>query len=83
MKQSNGQEKQLAHSILWAALMIATALVMKGDENLTILLIIMISSWFCSFILLTGSQENSGFAAERACIHRFFGRNDKTTSEEH
>ncbi len=51
----------IGHAILWAAAMIATALLLRGTENAGMMpILVMVPLWFASFMLLTGATRSLG-----------------------
>jgi len=46
----------IGHAILWAAAMLATALLMRDSEAMTsVLTLVMVPLWFASFLLINGA----------------------------
>lgn len=77
MKKSPLKSPVIGNALIWAAMMLATALILsdvtgldKGDK--TMLMILQISGWFMTNQLVT---KGSGLTAreEWACVRRLFG----------
>lgn len=60
----------IANSILWAAAMIASALVLKDTGHYEEIFLILFSLWFGSF--LTFQERGRSAKEEWACIRRYF-----------
>ena len=61
------------NAIIWAALIIASSLVISEDKQSATMLFLLIGGWFVTQELVTGSRAYSN--AECAYIRRLFRRN--------
>lgn len=67
MKCFKPNKKILAHSVLWAAVMLLTAFFIKGQDYSTTVLIFMIGGWYFSHHLLTKSMGKGYSCASKGC----------------
>ena len=62
----------IANALVWASLMIASSLILKGDHKDSLMLLF-IAGWFVSNQMLTG--KNHSVKEELACIRGLFRKN--------
>jgi hypothetical protein len=70
MKSGKSAGIMIVNSILWAAALIASAILLKGSgyyENISFLLLTL---WLASFLMLQEGRES--IESEWRCIRRFF-----------
>jgi hypothetical protein len=48
----------LIHSIIWAVLMLALAYLIKGNEQVNLILIFMVGGWYISHTLIIKQEKN-------------------------
>lgn len=59
----------IAHSLIWAAMMLAIALVVDDKQANQSILLILLSGWFASFTALNGTKRST--KEEWACLKRW------------
>lgn len=75
MKQS--AKKQILHSLVWAAAILASSFIVKDEKQASMMLFILLAGWVASGGL-NGGAENA--RKEIACLKkRFFGESDAPT----
>jgi len=68
----------IGNAVIWAALMIAISLLVKGNENSQFINLLMILGWFSAQSLIVSPKEAA--AADCAMIRRLFGRGENKES---
>ncbi|MDJ0653313.1 MAG: hypothetical protein QNJ40_04090 [Xanthomonadales bacterium] len=66
------KNKIIGNAVLWASLMIASALLVGDSDNAPALLMLMIAGWYASQLVLT--QAGDALRREWACIRRRLGK---------
>ncbi len=76
-KQSN---PLITNAIVWAALMIATSLILADTENdqKGFLLLLQVTGWL--MVNLSLMRSGSSFKSEWACLRRRFGKSEQDES---
>lgn len=62
----------IINSILWAAAMLASAIVLKGSGYYENIFFILFTLWMASFLMLPANRE--AIECERKAIHKFFNQ---------
>lgn len=71
MTDKETKQKSTANAIIWAAMMLATALVVKDGNNSSAMIAILIAGWLASAQLLVGKNA---LKSECAMWRRIMGR---------
>ena len=68
MKLTKQNKGVILHSLVWAALMIASALLIGDAENTNQLIILMIGGWFISHQQLLNAAKNNDQDGSLSCM---------------
>ena len=76
MKKTKSVKPAVANAMIWAAMMIASSLLMAdpSEANSKMMIILMVAGWFATQRLVPGSKQL--LANERACFRRLLGRSE-------
>lgn len=77
MKATRSSALMIGTSLIWAAIMIACSLVMRGAEQASDIHFILLSGWFATFFLLQPSGTAT-MKAEWACLKRLVSSNRRS-----
>jgi hypothetical protein len=74
IEQYPGQDAPvvIAHSLIWAAMILAIAIVIDDKQTNQSILFILLSGWFASFTALNGTKRSA--KDEWLCLKRWFTR---------
>lgn len=72
MSETTVKQKRVANAMIWAALMIASALILKGQDGAKVLMFLYIAGWFVTNSLIDGTENF--FKAECAAFRRLIGK---------
>lgn len=72
MSEMTAKKKRIGNAIVWSAIMIASALILKGQESYQVLMFLYIAGWFATNSLIEGA--GGFYKAECAAFRRWLGK---------
>lgn len=75
MTETTVKRKIVGNALIWAAMMIASAILFKGQDGAKTLLLLFIAGWFATNSLIAGPRDM--MRAECATFRRIFGLEQK------